>query len=90
MARGRVEARKRRNKKQGPQEGNAGKQNNFVLRPIATYDAIGQEFAFLAAATFWQIGKQDMESPTKADEAMRLPLAQEIGKIFGRSAKLRK
>ena len=33
-----VEARKRRNKKQGPQEGKAGKQDDFVLRP--TCDAI--------------------------------------------------
>ena len=46
---GRVEARKRRNKKQGPEEGKAGKQGDSVLRP--TYDAIGQEPTSLVAAT---------------------------------------
>ena len=66
-ARERVELRKRRNKKQGPEEGKAGKQDEFVLRP--TYDVVGRELISLMAATLREIGKQDiMESPTKADE----------------------
>ena len=36
------------------------------------------------AATLREIVKQDTESPTKADENMLLPLAQKMGKIFGR------
>ena len=38
-ARERVEARKRRNKKQDPEEGNGSKKDDFVIRP--TFDAIG-------------------------------------------------
>ena len=34
-----------------------------------------------------EIGKQDIESPTKADENMLLPLAQKMGKMMGRSSK---
>ena len=61
-------------------------QNGFVLRP--TYDAIGRELISFVATTLREIGKQDMESPTKADETMLLPLglAQKTGKIFGRCA----
>ena len=47
----RVEARKQRNEKQGPEEGKAGKQDNFVLRPTYMYDAIGRELASLVADT---------------------------------------
>ena len=82
-ARDRAEARKRRNKKQSPEEGTAGKQGDFVL---PTYDAIGRELISVVADTLREIGKHDMESPTKADETMLLPLAQKIGKIFGRCA----
>ena len=52
-----------------------------MLRP--TYDAIGRELISLVADTLQEIGKQDMESPTKSDETMLLPLAQKMGKIFG-------
>ena len=83
-ARERVEARKRRSKKQGPEEGKAGKQGVFVMRP--TYGALCRELISLVTATLQGIGKQNMESPTKADETMLLPLAQKIGKIFGRCA----
>ena len=38
------------------------------------------------AATLREIGKQDVEGPTKADETMLLPLAQKMGKIFDRFA----
>ena len=38
------------------------------------------------AATLREIGKHDMESPTKADETMLLPLAQKMGTVFGRCA----
>ena len=40
------------------------------------------------AAALLEIGKQDMESPTKAGETMLLglALAQKMGKIFGRCA----
>ena len=38
------------------------------------------------ADTLREISKRDMDSPTKADEAMLLPLAQKNGKIFGRCA----
>ena len=42
--------------------------------------------ASAATHTLREIGKQDMESPTKADETMLLPLAQKIGNVFGRCA----
>ena len=80
----RVEEMKRNNKQNGPEEGKAGKQDDFVLRP--TYDAIGRELFSLVAAALREIGKQDMETPTKADKTMLLPLAQKMGKIFGRCA----
>ena len=38
------------------------------------------------AATLREIGKQDVESLTKVDETMLLPLAQKMGKVFGRCA----
>ena len=87
-----VEARKRRHKKQAPEEGKAGhwallssvQQDDFVLRP--TYDAIGPELISLVAATLQEFGKPDMENSTKADETMLLPLAQKMGKISGRCA----
>ena len=81
-ARERVELRKRRNKKQGPEEGKAGKQDDFVVRP--TYDAIGRELISLVAATLREIGKQDVEALTKADETMLLPLAQKMSKVLDR------
>ena len=34
-----------------------------------------------------EIGKQEIESPTKAADNMPLPLAQNMGKIIGRSSK---
>ena len=78
-----MEARKRRNTKPDPEGGKAGKKDEiFVIRP--TFDAIGRELISLVAATLREIGKQDMQSPTKADETMLLPLAQKIGNVFGR------
>ena len=77
-ARGRVEARKRRNKKQGPEEGHARKQGGFVLRP--THDATGRGLVSLGAATRRETGKRGMESPTEADGA--LPLARKVGGFF--------
>ena len=38
----------------------------------------------LVAATLREIGKQDVEDPTKADETMLLPLAQKMSKVFNR------
>ena len=38
------------------------------------------------AATLWEIGKHDAEGPTKADETMRLPLAQKMSKAIDRRA----
>ena len=55
-----------------------------MLRP--TYYAIGRELISFVAATLQEIGKQGMESPTKADKTMLLPLAQKMGKSFGRCA----
>ena len=81
-ARGRVEARKRRHKKD-PEEGNDGKKKEpFIIRP--TFDAIGRELISLVAATLREIGKQDVEAPTKAAETALLPLAQKMSKVLDR------
>ena len=53
-----------------------------MIRP--TFDAIGQELISFVAATLREIGKQDVEAPTKADETMLLPLAQKMSKILDR------
>ena len=81
-----MEAQKRRNNKSDPEEGKAGKKDEFVIRP--NFDAIGRELISLVAATLQEIGKQDVESPAKADETicLLLPLAQKMGKTFGRCA----
>ena len=68
-----------------PEEGKAGKQDEFRLRP--TFDAIERELISLVDATFQEIGRQEIESPTKADEYMLLPLAQKMGRIIGYSSK---
>ena len=44
----RVEAQKQKNKQKGPEEGNAGKQDEFKLRP--TFHAIGRELISRVAA----------------------------------------
>ena len=56
------------------------------MRP--TCNAIRRELISLVAATLQEIGKQDMEleSLTKADETMLMPLAQKMGTVFGRCA----
>ena len=41
----------------------------------STYHAVGRELFSIVAAALREIGKQDMERPTKADETMLLPLA---------------
>ena len=41
------------------------------------------------AATLCEIGKHDVESPTKADETVLRPLSQKMGKVFGRCASKR-
>ena len=46
-ARERVQARKRKNKQKGPEEGKAGVQDEFRLR--IAFDAIGQELNSLMA-----------------------------------------
>ena len=46
----------------------------------------GRESISLVADTTREIGKHAMESPAKADETMLLPLAQKMGKGFGRCA----
>ena len=81
-ARERVEARKRRHKKD-PEEGKDEKKKEpFIIRQ--SVDAIGRELISLVAATLREIGKQDVEAPTKADETMLLPLAQKISKVLDR------
>ena len=81
-ARERVEARKRRHKKD-PEEGKDGKKKEpFIIRP--TFDALGRELISLVADTLRENGKQDVEAPTKADETMLLPLAQKMSKILDR------
>ena len=81
-ARERVEARKRRNKKQDPEEGKEGKKDDFVIRP--TFDAIGRETISIVSATLCEVGKQDIEDPTTVDETMLLPLAQKMSKMIDR------
>ena len=81
-ARGRVEARHRRNKK-GPEEGKGAKKKEaFIIRQ--SFDNIGRELVSLVATPLREIGKQDVEAPTKADETVLLPLAQKMGKVFDR------
>ena len=80
--RGRVDARKRRHKKD-PKEGQDGKKKEaFITRQ--SFDNIGRELISLLATTLREIGKQDVEALTKADENMRLPLAQKMSKVFNR------
>ena len=38
----------------------------------------------LISTTLRELGKQDVEAPTKADENMLLPLAQKMSKVFDR------
>ena len=77
-----MEARKRRHKKE-PEEGKDGKKKEaFVIRQ--SFGAIRRELISLVAATLREIGKQDVEAPTKADETMLLPLAQKMSKVFDR------
>ena len=83
-ARERVEARKRRNKEQDPEEGKEGDNDDFAIRP--TCDAIGRELISLVAGTLQEIGKQDVESLTRADETILLPLAQKMSKLVDRCA----
>ena len=52
------------------------------MRP--TFDAIGRELISLVAATLREIGKQNVEALTKADETMLLPLAQKMNKVLDR------
>ena len=73
-ARERVEARQRRNKKE-PEEGkDVKKKEAFVIGQ--SFDNMGQELISLISITLREIGKQDVEAPTKADETMLLPLAR--------------
>ena len=69
-ARERVDARKRRNKK--PEEGKEEKKNEaFVIRQ--SFDNIGRELISLVSTTLREIGKQDIEAPTKADMKCSCP-----------------
>ena len=77
-----MEARNRRHKK-GPEEGKGVKKKEpLILRQ--SFDNIGQELISLVAAALREIGKQDVEAPTKAAETMLLPLAQKMSKVFNR------
>ena len=49
-----------------------------------SFDSIGRELISLVAATLREIGKQDVEALTKADEKMLLPLAQKMSKVPNR------
>ena len=73
-----MEARKRKNKQKGSEEGKAGEQDGFIRRP--TFDVIGRELIALVVATLREISKQEIESPTKADENMLLPLGSALAK----------
>ena len=76
-----MDAKKRRNKK--PEEGKEEKKKEaFVIRQ--SFDNIGRELISLVSTTLREIGKQDVEAPTKADETMLLPLAQKMSKVFDR------
>ena len=78
-ARERVDAKKRRNKE--PEEGKEEKKNEaFVIRQ--SFDNIGRELISLASTTLQEMGKQDIEAPTKADNDMLLPLAQKMSKVI--------
>jgi len=81
-----VEARKPKNKQTGPEEGKAGRHNEFSLSP--TCDAIGRESICIVAATLQEIGKHAIGSPAKADENMLLPLAQNLDKRSLKQAEL--
>ena len=45
---------------------------------------MGRELISLISTTLREIGKQDVEAPTKADETMLLPLAQKMIKVLNR------
>ena len=49
-----------------------------------SFDNMGQELISLISTTLQEIGKQDVEAPTKADKTMRLPLAQKMSKVSDR------
>ena len=49
-----------------------------------SFDNMGQELISLISTTLQEIGKQDVEAPTKADKIMLLPLAQKMSKIHDR------
>ena len=81
-AKARVDAKKRRNKKT-PEEGKDDKKKDaFIIRQ--SFDNMGRELISLISTTFREIGKQNIEAPTKADENMLLPLAQKMNKVFDR------
>ena len=74
-----MDAKKRRNKK--PEEGKEEKKKeSFVIRQ--SFDNIGRELISLVSTTLREIGKQDVEAPTKADNDMLLPLARKMSKMF--------
>ena len=87
-ARERAEARKRRNNKHDPEEGKAGKtgRNPTYTLNCDAIIIIGRELISLVAATIREIGKRNVEAPTKADETMLLPLAQTMSKVSDRRA----
>ena len=57
-----------------------GKTASFIIRP--SFGAIGREAIALVAAALREMGKRDVESPTKACETKLLPLAQKMSKIL--------
>ena len=80
-ARDRVHAKKQRSKK--PVEGKEEKKKEaFAIHQ--SFGNIGRELISLVSTTLREIGKQDIEAPTKADNDMLLPLAQKMSKVFDR------
>ena len=76
-----MDAKKRRNKK--PEEvKDTKKKEAFIIRQ--SFDNIGRELISLVSTTLREIGKQDIEAPTKADNEMLLPLAEKMSKVFDR------
>ena len=83
-ARGRVEARKRRNKKEH-EEGKDEKKNEASdIRQ--SFRNMGRELVSLISTILWESGKEDVEAPARADGTVLrvLPLAQNMSKVFDR------
>ena len=69
--------------KKEPEEGQdeKKKETSVIHR---SFDNMGRELISLISTTLREIGKRDVEAPTKADETTRLPLAQKMSTVFDR------